>query len=296
MNRLTLVFAVLCIAASFPVAAQNNVPPDIREMARRVNMPVVLTVPGMADVKVVENLKYSDANDANLLMDVYVPPNIAKTEKRPVVIFIHGGARSEWTPKDWGVYKTWGRLIAASGFVGVTFTHRLEYPARSLETGAKDVTDAIKYFRMHADKYNADRDRISLIGYSAAGPMLTLGMRGETPYIKCLVAFYAFMDVQRAEHRKTEGAAALTTFSAVTYLEKNPQLLPPMFIARAGRDEIPMMNDSIDRFINLAISKNIELSFANHTNGVHGLDNQNDDARSREIIQNVIAFLKTNLK
>jgi hypothetical protein len=55
------------------------------------------------------------------------------------------------------------------------------------------------------------------------------------------------------------------------------------------------MNDSIDRFIREAISRNAMITIANHAQGVHGFDNQNDDQRSREIIRNAIDFMKTHL-
>ncbi|MDQ3063542.1 MAG: alpha/beta hydrolase [Acidobacteriota bacterium] len=291
-------FAILLIAfgwATFPIIAQNNQPNDIREAARKVMMPVVYKVAGIDKVKVVENLKYTATSDPNILMDLYLPPSLSKTEKRPVVIFIHGGAKPEYTPKDWGIYTSWGRIIAASGLVGVTFTHRLEYPNKSLENAAQDVTDAIKYVRANADKYNIDKDRICLISFSAGGPMLTLPMRGEMPYVKCVVGFYAFMDVRQSDYQKNESAETLKTFSAITYLEKDAGKLPPMFIARAGRDEVPTINDSIDRFTKEAIAKNITLNFANHPNGIHGFDNQNNDERSREIIREAIEFIKIHL-
>src|SRR5438045_9443471 len=97
----------------------------------------------MDTVKVVENLKYTKSDDANVLMDIYVPSDLFENEKRPAVIFLHGGAKTDYTPKDWGVYTSWGRLIAASGFVGVTFTHRLEYPDASLEIADGDVRDGV---------------------------------------------------------------------------------------------------------------------------------------------------------
>jgi hypothetical protein len=68
-----------------------------------------------------------------------------------------------------------------------------------------------------------------------------------------------------------------------------------MFIARAGHDEVPTMLDSIDRFINEALARNIALSFANHPEGVHGFDNQNNDDRSREIIRTAIEFIRLHL-
>jgi acetyl esterase/lipase len=290
------VLLIALAATAFPIMAQNNQPDEVREMARKVMMPVVYRVPGMEKVKVIENLKYAKSDDPNILMDVYLPPNLAKAEKRPAVIFIHGGGKPEWTAKDWGIYKTWGRLIAASGFVGVTFTHRLEYRSKSsLENAAQDVRDAINYVRANADKLNTDKDRICLIAYSAGGPMLSLAMRGDTPYVQCLVGFYAFMDIQQSDYQKTEKPETVTDFSPITYLRKNANKIPPIFIARAGRDQVPTMNDSIDRFISESLAQNVPLNFANHPQGVHGFDNQNDDERSREIIREAIEFIKIHL-
>jgi acetyl esterase/lipase len=295
----SIALTVLLIAVgvtAFPTTAQNNQPDVVREMARKVMMPIVYRVPGMEKVKVIQNLKYAKRDDPNILMDVYLPPNLAKAEKRPAVIFIHGGAKPEWTAKDWGVYKTWGQLIAASGFVGVTFTHRLEYPNKSLENAAQDVTDAITYVRANAEKLSTDKDRICLIAYSAGGPMLSLAMRGDTPFVRCLVGFYAFMDIRQSDYQKTEMPETVTSFSPITYLRKNANKIPPIFIARAGRDQVPTMDDSIDRFINEALAQNVLLNFANHPQGVHGFDNQNDDERSREIIREAIEFIDIHLR
>ena len=290
---LCLLLALGTNAAS--TVAQNNVPPEVREMARKVMMPVVYRVPGMDKVKVVQNLKYTKTDDPNILMDVYLPPDAAQAEKRPAVIFIHGGVKTEYTPKDWGIYTSWGRLIAASGFVGVTFTHRLEYPNKSLEKAAQDVLAAIDYLRANGDKYHVDKDRICLIAYSAGGPLLSLAMRGETPFVRCLIAFYAFMDIQQSDYRKTEAAETVKAFSPITYLQEDVSKIPPLLIARAGRDEVPSMDDSIDRFVKEALAKNIMFNLANHPHGVHGFDNQNDDERSREIIRSAIAFMQTHL-
>jgi acetyl esterase/lipase len=292
---ISIAILLLATGVASSIAAQNDQPEDLREAARKVMMPVVYKAPGMDKVKIVANLKYTETSDPNIAMDVYSPPGLAKTEKLPAVIFIHGGAKPEWTPKDWGVYTSWGKLIAASGFVGVTFTHRTEYPAKSLEKGSQDVLEAIKYVRANADKYNVDKDRICLIAYSAGGPMLSLAMRGDMPYVKCLVGFYAFMDIRQSNYNKTEVPEILNAFSPITYLEKDPSKIPPMFIARAGRDEVPTMDDSIDRFIGAALTKNIALTFANHPTGIHSFDNQNDDERSREIVQSAIAFMKQHL-
>jgi acetyl esterase/lipase len=267
-----------------------------RSFREIVMMPVVYKVPGMDQVKVQKDLKYTNVDDPNLKMDVYIPPGLASNARRPAVVFIHGGAGAEYKPKDWGFYISWGKLIAASGMVGVTFTHRLGYPKPMLAQASSDVTDAINYIRKNADSLNIDKDRICLAAYSAGGPMLILAMRNAPEYVRCLVAFYAFMDVQQSDlHRANETPEMVKKFSPITYLADSANKLPPIFIARAGRDEIPTMNDSIDRFIGEAIARNVNIDFSNHAEGVHGFDNQNDDERSREIIRRAIEFMKTHL-
>jgi acetyl esterase/lipase len=289
-------FAFLGCAASAAFSQGSSQPTQRKSFEEIVAMPVVYRVPGMDEVHVRSNLKYTNVNDPNLLMDVYTPPGLARDDKRPAVLLIHGGAGSESKPKDWGVYRSWGRLIAASGMVGVTFTHRLGFPNPFLAQSASDVTAAIDYVRTNADSLNIDKDRICLASYSAGGPMLSMAMRDKPPYIRCLVAFYSFLDIQQSEsHRKYETPEMVKAFSPIGYLAKDATKIAPMFIARAGLDEIPTMDDSIDRFVREAISKNAPITFANHPQGVHGFDNQNDDERSREIIQSAIAFMKFHL-
>jgi dienelactone hydrolase len=146
-----------------------------------------------------------------------------------------------------------------------------------------------------AAQNHVDKDRVCLIAYSAGGPLLTLAMRGDMPFVRCLVGFYAFMDIQQSDYRKTEKPETVKSFSPITCLQTDANKIPPMFIARAGHDEVPTMLDSIDRFVSEALSKNIALTLVNHAQGVHGFDNQNDDERSKEIIRAAIEFIGLHL-
>src|SRR5918998_6599312 len=121
--------ALLALPAAAAARQQTPQPtptprPSLRDLVMK---PVVYSVPGMEKVGVKSNLKYTSVENANLLMDVYTPPGLAKGERRPAVLFIHGGAGAESRAKDWGIYTSWGRLVAASGMAGVTFTHRLGF-------------------------------------------------------------------------------------------------------------------------------------------------------------------------
>ena len=295
--RARVLFCLALLTLSATAEARQQPTPTPRPSLRDLVMkPVVYSVPGMEKVTVKSNLKYTNAADPNLLMDVYTPPGLAKGERLPAVIFIHGGAGSQTRPKDWGIYISWGRLVAASGMVGVTFTHRLSYPKPLLNESASDVEAAVAYVRANADTLGVDKERICLAAYSGGGPLLSTALRDRPPYVRCLVAFYAFLDVQQSDlHRANETPETVKTYSPITHLGEDASRIAPVFVARAGLDAIPTMNDSIDRFIREAISKNAALTVYNHPRGVHGFDNQTPDARSREIVRAALDFMRTHL-
>jgi len=234
-----------------------------------VKMPVVYTLPGMDAARVVSNLTYSDVDNPHLLMDVYLPGDV-EAERRPMVVLIHGGSKPEYRAKDWAIFQSWGRLIAASGMIGVAFTHRLGYPEPFLEEAPADLAHALAYVRTNAESWNADSDRIGLMSFSGGGPLLAGPMSEKPPFVRCVAALYSF-------------------------LRMKPSTLP-MFIARAGQDANPGLNVGMDQFIAAALTANAPVTVVNHPVGEHGFDMMNDDDRSREIIRGLLAFLRTHLR
>jgi len=166
-----------------------------------------------------------------------------------------------------------------------------------LSEAAADLNAAIDYVRANADSWNADRDRLCLIAWSGGGPLLATALREKPSFVRCLISLYAFLDCRQsplyAEHESPE---FLNAFSLINCIDGDASSMIPMFVTRAGQDEIPTMNDSIDRFVAAAIAANAPLTFMNHPFGEHGFDNQNDDERSREIIRSAIAFMHTHLQ
>lgn len=110
-----------------------------------LRQPLVYTVPMMEQAVVRADLLYhTDADDA-LRMDGYLPLYLPKDPRRPGVLFIHGGpilSDLPLRPKDWGVYRSYGRLMAASGLVGIAFNHRY-YGMDHVERAARDIDTAI---------------------------------------------------------------------------------------------------------------------------------------------------------
>jgi acetyl esterase/lipase len=152
------------------------------------------------------------------------------------------------------------------------------------------VSAAIRYVSEHAGALGVDGDRLAVWAFSGGGPLLSL--RDRPPHIRCLLAFYAVLDLR----------PLLTPDSDPARIERVVRLSPaahlagatvPIFVARAGVDT--MVNASLDTFVTEALSKNVELELMNHPNGQHAFDVLDDNERSRQIIARALEFARPHL-
>jgi acetyl esterase/lipase len=215
--------------------------------------------------------------------------------QRPAVLFIHGGRippNLRTTPREWGVYVSFGQLMAASGFVGVMFNHRF-HAWESLADSQSDVMDAIAYVRNNADTLGVDKDRIVLWAFSAGGIFLSQPLREMPAYLRGIVAYYAILDMQGSPQNAPPSVTPemLREVSPVHHLAQSKQTIPPIFIARAGLDNADL-NAGTDRFVQTALAKNASVEVINHAAGQHGFDIEDDNDRTREIIRRTLEFIK----
>src|SRR5579872_887370 len=218
-------------------------------------------------------------------MDVYTPRDLRNGERRPAVLFVHGGPISPGLPllpTEWGVYRGYGPLAAASGWIGVTFNHRY-FGFDHLEQAADDIATAVTYVREHADTLSVNADRLCLWAFSGGGPLLADALREQPAYLRCLVAYYTVMDLRPlASAEGVAGAVAIETlkrFSPVAAVEEGGARSLPLLVARAGLDS-PSLNAGLDAFVQAALAANMTLDVLNHPAGYHAFDTRNDDART----------------
>jgi dienelactone hydrolase len=244
-----------------------------RDLSKRI----VYRVDGMREVRVKRDVVYKRDAGAELAMNVYAPANLSGGARAPAVLFVHGGpiAADFMPPTQWGVFVSYGELAAASGLVGVTLNHRL-FALTDYERAQTDVAAAIDYVRSHAAELNVDADRIALWYFSGGGPLMTPMVRDRPGHVRCLIAFYAYLQAAKSEVR-TRGAGL------------------PIFIARAGLDQ-PLINEALDSFVPEALAGNALLDVMNHPAGRHGFDILDDDDRSREIIARAVAFVQAHVR
>ncbi len=264
--------------------------PTFEELIR---MRVVFSTPGMDAVNVRRNVVYKAAGGELLHMDIYAPPDPARP--RPAVIFVHGGPVPRLGSKNMGLYVSYGELLAASGFVAVTFDHRFLAPAR-LADAASDVVDAVAHVRDSASAIGVDPDRLALWVFSGGGPFLAAPLRERPAWLRAAIAYYALLDLQQPPPGVDDGLTPelRKRFSAIDGLGESARGAPPTLVARAGLDN-PWLNGTIDRFVQAAVDTGASLDFLNHPDGRHGFDFLDDDERSKEIIRRTLEFLRDRL-
>ncbi len=259
----------------------------------------VYSVPGMDKVRAVRDRVYARPDGQELLADVYIPAGLSADARRPAVVFIHGGplpagaGPAAWPkPKEWGIFRSYGELAAASGFVGVTFNHRL-HSLEAYDTSAADVQALLQHVRANAAELQVDPDRIAVWAYSGGGPLLAFAFHETPSWLKAVVSYYAILDLP------TEGTApgASDRLSPVKHLKASTGPVPPVFIARAGIDS-PAINASVESFVAAALARNVMLELFTLPEARHGFDldmGDNNTPRAREALERTIAFLRARL-
>lgn len=254
---------------------------------------VIYTMPGVDAVTIRRDVEYRVTDAGALTIDLYYPPDSKSEARTPAVVFVAGfpdpgtqrmlGCRM----KEMGAYISWGHLVAASGLVAVTYSNR--EPA--------DVHAVLQYVRQNAASLGIDENRIGVWAFSGSGPTaLSVLMQGAQGYLKCAVLCYAYtLDLDGstgvADGANKWGFANACAGKSVADL---PRELP-LFVARAGQDQMPGLNDALDRFLAKALTSNLPLTFVNHAVAPHAFDLFLDSETSREIIRQMLAFVRFNL-
>ena len=255
---------------------------------------VVYQMPGMGGVTIRRDVEYRKIDSGALTMDIYYPPDLKSGERTPAVIIVTGYPDLGFESivgckfKEMGSSVSWGQLMAASGLVAIAYTNR--EPAADLHT-------LLDYVRQNSESLGIDETKIGIWSSSGNVPLALSVLTGEArEYLKCAVLCYGYMldldgATNVAEMSKAIGFVNPCEGRSVEDLPKHI----PLFIARAGQDEIPHLNETLDRFLFKALTCNLPITFVNHATAPHSFDLLDDSEDTREIIKQILAFMKFHL-
>jgi acetyl esterase/lipase len=298
MRSLFVILLALCAAKS-----QGQMPEHIRKIFP-------------AGTVFHQNLFYADDTLKKHTLDVYLPRQ--SSSELPLVVWIHGGA---WNHNDkyadMGYMTQTVRSFIDNGYAFASIDYR-HSTTKIFPAQIQDCSQALNFLHTNAEKYNIDRSRIALIGFSAGGHLASLlGLSlnnevkdfypdGKKPAykLKAIIDFYGPADLlmmsakQDPEDQKDPiyqllGNASVKRpdlarkASPVTYVDKDD---PPFFIVNGEKDESVPYQQSVllKSSLDLAGVKN-ELTL------VKGAPHYGVMFDAEEIRQKLFAFLKANL-
>lgn len=255
---------------------------------------IVYPVAGADRVSVARDVPYRRTADAAHTLDLYHPPNVQPGERAPAVLLVTGypdaGMRRVLgcTPREMASSVSWAELFAVSGMTGVTY---------GATDPAADAAAVLDFLCEHSTTLGIDASRMALWACSGNVPnALGVLMSAAPGHVRCAVFFYGYMlDVGGA----TAVADAAATFRFVhPDRSKGFEHLPhdvPVFIARAGADEMPGLNASIDAFVEASWRQGRSVTLVNAPHAPHAFDILDDGVASRAAIAQAIAFLRAHL-
>jgi acetyl esterase len=125
--------------------------------------------------------RFQSTPDGNWVNIQYIRPDT--DERLPCVYYIHGGGMATMSAFD-GMYRAWGKIIAAHGVAVVMVDFRNAIRASSAPevapypAGLNDCVSGLKWVHAHADALNIDASSIIVAGESGGGNLtLATGLR-----------------------------------------------------------------------------------------------------------------------
>ena len=186
---------------------------------------------------------------------------------------------------EWSI--SWGRLIAASGIVAIIYANR---------EPESDGLALLQYVREQAEVLGIDEHRVGLLATSGNVPLALSLLMHERDRLACAVLACGFMLDLDGSAGVAEAAAqwGFANASAGASVDDLPQDVP-LLVVRAGQDQFPHVNATIDRFIGKALDRNLPVTLVNHATGPHSFDLFDDSDRSRAVIAQMLAFMQHSL-
>ena len=268
--------------------------PDTQQQDHISKRRVVYNIVGAEAPTVRRDHPYRVVDERALTMDVYYPPDSTSGARRPAVLFVTGfpdagaermvGCRL----KEMGSYISWAELTTTSGLVAITYTNA---------DPAADAHEVLNHVRQNAAALGIDESRIGLWACSGNVPTaLSLLMQGGRDYLKCAALCYGYMldfngSTRIADAARQFGFVNPCVGESVADLPRDL----PLFIARAGQDRMPGLNQALDDFVVNALTCNLPITLVNHPSGPHAFDLFHDSEMSREIIRRILQFMQFHL-
>lgn len=217
-------------------------------------------MPDTALVSISRDVRYGVADTLTLRMDVYRGTGAAA--RAPALIFFNWAVGAQ---RENVFYTSWARVAASKGLVAIL-------PDIRFETAREDFQRLLAHLVEQGDRYGIDREAIAV--YAGSGNVslaLPIVQDPALTTVKAAVMFYGLANV--SEFRRDL----------------------PMLIVRAGLDRPGLNGNQSSGMTGLAaraVAQNAPVTVVNHSFGYHAFEIANDDAGTRDLVDQTLDFVK----
>jgi dienelactone hydrolase len=255
--------AFLLVFAPVALAAQARSPLDPTAYG------VVYDVPATAGVELHGGVQYGTSSGRQLLVDIYRPRGLGAGERRPAVVFINAvgdGRDSTERVRQWEIYRSWPRLVAAHGMIGVS----MDADGDSIQGSLRQL---FAFLERQGSGHGIDAARLGVYAASANASGAAELLLGDSPPggVKAAVLYYGGVP-----------SGALRTD------------LPVLFVV--AESDAPRMGEALGALWGRVVEARAPWTLAFGSRMPHGFDAFSDNDEARRHVQQAIAFWKSHLE
>ncbi len=259
--RSPLALSLLLVPLSLGAQARSSLDPT--------GYGVVYDVPATRGVQVHAGVSYGTSSGRQLLADIYRPQGMGPGERRPAVVFINAvgdGPDSTERVRQWEIYRTWPRLVAAHGLVGIS----MDADGDSIQASLRRL---FAFLEQHGHAHGIDPDRLGIYAASANASGASELVLGPSPPkgVKAAVLYYGSVP---------EGALRSD--------------LPVLFLV--AESDAPRLGESLPALWGRIIDERAPWTLTFGSRMPHGFDAFSDDDEARRHVQLTLAFWKAHLE
>jgi hypothetical protein len=223
-------------------------------------MKVALKLLGMEDVIIKKDVPYLNNSISTKKMDIYYPPKFDFNRKIPAIIFISGIPDSSMVKlsgdqfRKYGQYTSWCKIVAASGMAAIVY---------ETDDPKNDLISLTEYIQSDQMNLSINKNSIGAFVCSGNTPTGVSYILNSSSIFSCAVLYYGFFLTQDGEN-----LSIIESLFKQKGFQK-PPILPdpanwkkdvPLLIVRAGQDNTPYLNQSMQSFLNHAIKYNLPIT------------------------------------
>ncbi|MEJ8554780.1 alpha/beta hydrolase fold domain-containing protein [Tepidibacter sp. Z1-5] len=269
---------------------------------------------------VFEDITYKFVDGQELKLDIYMA-NVLDDEKRPAIVYVHGGFWAFGNKKsEIPYFKDLINILNNKGFTFVSIDYRLTNKNTKFPEPVKDVKDAIRWLRKNAVSYNIDENKIGICGNSAGGHLALLeGLTDDSMYlgnedlknisskVNFIISFFGPTDLTLVKGKKYTATTKNLIGGTINdmkdiYINASPMYClsentPPILLIHGEKDTIVPISQS-KALYEKSKSLGIDVEFVPVKNASHGLISTAGEINPslNDITNKVILFIEDKFK